>query len=101
MIRITFVYEGTEFESFSMRGHATSAPYGEDLVCAGCSAVALGGLNALEHPDDFDIKTEEGVLEVKAKTAVTLHDQTVLSTIERQLESLAFSYPKNVRLERK
>ncbi|MFC5712653.1 ribosomal-processing cysteine protease Prp [Thalassorhabdus alkalitolerans] len=33
--------------SFSMSGHAESGPYGQDIVCAGASAVSLGAVNGI------------------------------------------------------
>src|SRR6185437_7382930 len=33
--------------SFKMRGHAEYADHGQDIVCAGASAVAFGSINAL------------------------------------------------------
>ncbi|MCD7032932.1 ribosomal-processing cysteine protease Prp [Metabacillus sp. GX 13764] len=34
-------------QSFSLSGHAQSADYGKDLVCAGASAVVFGSINAV------------------------------------------------------
>ena len=34
--------------SFTMSGHANFAKHGEDIVCAGASAVTLGTVNAIE-----------------------------------------------------
>lgn len=34
-------------ESFTMNGHALFANHGEDIVCAGASAVSFGMINAL------------------------------------------------------
>ncbi|MGJ9386135.1 ribosomal-processing cysteine protease Prp [Salipaludibacillus sp. CF4.18] len=32
---------------FTMSGHADAGPYGQDLVCAGASAVSFGTVNAI------------------------------------------------------
>ena len=34
-------------ESFTMNGHASFAEHGQDLVCAGASAVSFGSINAI------------------------------------------------------
>lgn len=36
-----------EIMAFTVSGHANSAPHGEDLVCAGVSAVTFGTINAI------------------------------------------------------
>ena len=35
--------------SISIKGHADSAPKGQDLVCAGVSSIGVGLLNALDE----------------------------------------------------
>ncbi len=40
MIRITFTCQGSEIQGFSVEGHAGFAPEGEDIYCAGVSAIA-------------------------------------------------------------
>ncbi|MGG1677568.1 ribosomal-processing cysteine protease Prp [Neobacillus sp. NRS-1170] len=49
MIRITInrTDAGT-IHSFIMSGHANFAEHGEDIVCAGASAVSFGTVNAIE-----------------------------------------------------
>ncbi|SDZ03743.1 hypothetical protein SAMN05421736_105173 [Evansella caseinilytica] len=34
-------------QTFTMSGHAESGPHGQDLVCAGASAVSFGAVNAI------------------------------------------------------
>ncbi|GAK12605.1 ribosomal-processing cysteine protease Prp [Geomicrobium sp. JCM 19039] len=50
MIRLTIVRneENRTIHSFELSGHANAAEYGEDIVCAGVSAVAIGTVNAIE-----------------------------------------------------
>jgi uncharacterized protein YsxB (DUF464 family) len=47
MITILLKETDGHFVSLEAKGHANSAPYGADLVCAAVSAVILGGFNAL------------------------------------------------------
>ena len=37
-----------KIHSFTMSGHADFAAHGEDIVCAGASAVSIGMVNAIE-----------------------------------------------------
>ncbi|NMD70557.1 ribosomal-processing cysteine protease Prp [Bacillus sp. DNRA2] len=49
MINITINRtESGTIHSFTMNGHANFARHGEDLVCAGASAVSFGSVNAIE-----------------------------------------------------
>ena len=101
MITATFFYDEAErIVGFRVSGHAMSAPYGEDLVCAAASAIAFGGANALLD-EGYETKTGEGELEIRNRKGISLHDQTVLMTILRQFETLEASNKKYVRVERK
>ncbi|HEY2420811.1 MAG TPA: ribosomal-processing cysteine protease Prp [Neobacillus sp.] len=49
MIRMTIKRTKTgDIQSFTMSGHADFADHGEDIVCAGASAVSIGTVNAIE-----------------------------------------------------
>lgn len=102
MIHVIFVDENTKIKSFEVKGHAGSGPYGHDLVCSAVSGIILGGLNNLQDGDDhYKIEVKEGYVCFETLKEVSKHDQIVLETIEKQIESVAVSYPKNAKLERK
>ena len=101
MISIVLKEIDGHFVSLEAKGHANTAPYGADLVCAAVSAVLLGGFNALEEEKSYEVKTSEGYASLKAKSIPSEHDAIVLSTLITQLTSLASSHPEGVRLERK
>ncbi|MBB5174378.1 ribosomal-processing cysteine protease Prp [Texcoconibacillus texcoconensis] len=49
MIRVSIERnQDGKIDAFSMEGHADFAPHGQDLVCAGASAVAFGAVNAID-----------------------------------------------------
>jgi uncharacterized protein YsxB (DUF464 family) len=52
-VLITHKTDGS-FVSLEAKGHANSAPKGEDLVCAAVSGIVLGGLNS---PTDEGLRT--------------------------------------------
>lgn len=64
MIRAHFQRDDAgDFQSFRITGHAESAPHGEDLVCAGVSALVVACENSLTL-QGVDIETtadDEGV----------------------------------------
>jgi len=99
MIKAKFVFDGSSISLVEVKGHANSAPKGEDLVCAGVSAILLGGLNALD--EKYEVKIEDGYLLLGVNKTLGKHDAVVLETVYRQIKSLAESYPQYVRLERK
>lgn len=102
MIHVAFVENDNGFVSIEIKGHAGSGPYGHDLVCSAISAIVLGGLNNLQDGDDsYRSEVKEGYVYLEALKEVSEHDKIVLETIEKQLESVASSCPKNAKLERK
>ncbi|PTM58280.1 ribosomal-processing cysteine protease Prp [Desmospora activa] len=46
-IRVKRDREG-RLDQVSIRGHAQAGPYGQDLVCAAVSGIAIGQVNAIE-----------------------------------------------------
>lgn len=58
MIRLCFYRRGEDILGFAMKGHAEAAPYGEDIVCAGISALMINTINSMEHLLSFEKETE-------------------------------------------
>ncbi|QHS22898.1 ribosomal-processing cysteine protease Prp [Virgibacillus sp. MSP4-1] len=52
-----------EIQSFELKGHAESGPYGHDLVCAAVSAVSFGAVNAVIQLCDVEPRIEQDVEE--------------------------------------
>lgn len=99
MVKVSIQYRGSGFGSLEIKGHADSAPYGQDLVCAAISAVSLGALNAIEKEDDFVISVEEGDIKVTSKGAISEHDETVLETLIIQLKTIESSYKSSIEIK--
>ena len=77
-----------------VKGHANSAPHGEDLVCAGVSAVLTGGFNNLKNHKEYELKLDEGYALFKADAELDAHDEVVIETIICGLKSIHESYPQ-------
>nr|WP_295971794.1 ribosomal-processing cysteine protease Prp [uncultured Bacillus sp.] len=61
MINITIYRKKTgSIQSFSMSGHALFAEKGQDIVCAGASAVSFGTINAIHELTGVTPKIEQG-----------------------------------------
>ncbi len=84
--------------SIEVKGHANSAEYGKDLVCAAVSTVMTGGMNALQDKE-YDFKLEEGHIYVKALDIPSDYDSVVLKTMEVQLMTIEESNHKYVQIE--
>ena len=94
MIKVKAVIPGGKFESLRVKGHAEFAPGGQDLVCAGVSAIVVGGINALKYREMFEIFQKPGlaVIKLKPKEEITNYDAVVINTMLEQLETIAESY---------
>jgi len=82
----------------SVSDHACFAEHGQDIVCAGISAITFGGLNALcaEGLDERLIQISDGKVNVDLTTDEKI--QTVARTIEMQLETIQDSYPEHIQI---
>lgn len=104
MIEVNIVYCKSNIISFTVTGHAGYAPEGEDICCAGVSAVTqtalLGLLKHLSRPPVY--KVEKGI--IKCELPFDLQDedmkaaQIILSTMEAGLLSMADSYEGYLRV---
>lgn len=56
MITVTLTMRNKCIYAFTVSGHANTAPYGQDLVCAAVTAVTVGTINAIE--DLLKVKPE-------------------------------------------
>ncbi|BAB06729.1 ribosomal-processing cysteine protease Prp [Halalkalibacterium halodurans] len=93
--------------SFTMSGHADAGPYGQDLVCAGASAVALGTVNAIIALCQVELVTEmenEGGF-LRCRVPNDLEETTfekvqlLLEGMNISLQSIAESYGEHIQIE--
>ena len=71
---------------------------GHDLVCAGVSAVIMGGLNGLENHENFIIDVKDGYVSLIAKSLPSKRDEIVLATITTSLLTIEQSYRKYIKI---
>lgn len=101
MIRVIVNTRNDEVISLEVSGHAEFAEYGKDIVCASCSLISTGLLNALDEMvhskcrlirenNRIYIEVLENVQEV----------QTIMNTGIIQLETLSEAFPKYVKIKR-
>lgn len=94
MIQATFKRKDNKIYWFKVTGHANSAPYGQDIVCAGVSSLYITITNQLlklgrtfERDEGFFILDGQAKEEV---CVVLLHDG---------IKSIAEEYPEYVIVE--
>lgn len=88
-----------------VQGHACSAPYGQDLVCAGVSALVatLGAViceyAAAEIASDVEVRIAPGDTEIscKPKDGEERSVAAVYHTVVTGLQCMAAEYPEYVR----
>lgn len=88
--------------SFKMTGHAGSGQYGEDIVCAAASVLAITTVNALDevatvHPSLTSDDANGGYL------ALTMHDrnqaaETILATFTLGMTQIAEKYAQFITI---
>jgi hypothetical protein len=94
-------------ESFSIDGHANYAKHGEDIVCAGVSAVTVGTVNSIEALTGvvLDSKMKNGFLSGRL-TSVKSPDtfaqvQLLLESMIVMLQTIAESYGTYIEIHDK
>ena len=100
MIRVTFHKKDHELVSFEMTGHAGFGEHGEDIVCAGVSALAITTVNSIEKLAGYQpivdvdevkggylyFEVVRGVTKVQAQTTQILLNSLLLGLEDIQSE---------------
>lgn len=107
MIQVTFTKKEQEIVSFEMTGHAAFAEYGQDIVCAAVSALAITTVNSIEKLAKYapicQVDEADGgylYMEIVAglsKTQATI-SQILLQSLLVGLEDIQQEYPENLTL---
>ena len=101
MITMTVVRnDAGDMVSFSVKGHAGTAPRGQDIVCAGVSALTQAALLGLkEHLQrEFRWKAEQGDMAMELSGHPDALTNAILETMMLGLYEIAKLYPKYLRI---
>ena len=98
MIKITASRKNGKIVNLTVKGHANSAPKGEDLVCAAVSSILVGGCNALSQPNCFAIKLDSGDASITELNHANEHDYEVLEVMLVQFKSVEETSPKFLKV---
>ena len=102
MIKVTVFKTNDLISKIEVKGHSGYANKGQDIVCAGVSAITIGGLNAIHQltgkiPEH--VIEEDGYASIQFKTSK--QEQLIAQICLIQLKSIAESYKKYVKITEK
>jgi len=92
-------------QSFKIKGHANYAKAGEDIVCAGVSAVTVGTVNSIETLTGITLNCDmhngflSGVIPLIEDDATGSKVQLLLESMLVMLNNIAESYGKYILIE--
>ncbi|EGO64432.1 ribosomal-processing cysteine protease Prp [Acetonema longum] len=101
MIKITITRDQSgNIVTFYVKGHAGIAPRGQDIVCAGVSALAQAALLGIKvHLNrDFQWRVAHGDIEMRLAGKPDALTNAVLETMVLGLLEIVRNYPKNIRM---
>ncbi len=99
MISVVITRKNSKVTSLKVSGHAEYDKRGKDIVCAGVSAIVIGGFNALaEKNSKVDFLVNDNVSKVEIKD-MNEELQIILETMIIQLKTIQQSYAKYLNIK--
>lgn len=99
MIKVTISYFNNSINEIIVKGHSNYASKGHDIVCAGVSAIVIGGINAIDslvNNHNINYEVEDGY--VRLNNLANIEVQNILKIIIVQLKSVEDSYSKHIEI---
>ena len=94
-----YIYLNDSINELIVKGHSNYAPKGSDIVCAGVSAIVVGGINAicsLVKENNINYEVEDGYVRLTSLNNIEV--QNILKVIIVQLKSVEDSYSKHIKI---
>ena len=99
--------EERHINSFEMSGHADFGPHGQDLVCAGASAITFGAINAVaklcQVKPDIDMEDDGGFLRCTIPAGIDVQTyekvQLLFEGMLVALRSIEAEYGKHIKIQ--
>lgn len=98
MIKVTIKYSNNNVNELEVKGHSNFAEKGKDIVCAGVSAIVIGGINAITSLTNFKINYEVDDGYVKLTNLNDIEVQKIIKVVIIQLKSVEDSYSKHIKI---
>lgn len=102
MINIVVEKKEDKISRLSIKGHALFENRGKDIVCAGVSAIVVGGINAINEfglIDYCEYTIEEGRIDMLIKDCLHSEMQVILETLLIQLKTIEESYSDYISIQ--
>ena len=99
MIRVAINYCNDSITEFKVTGHSNFAEKGKDIVCAGVSAIVVGGINAitsLVNNHNINYEVDDGF--VRLTNLANYEVQKILNILIVQLRTVEDSYSKFIKI---
>ena len=93
--------EAESITGFEFKGHAGFAESGQDIVCAACSLVSIGLLNAIDEmcSEQCELLKEDNRIYIEVKES-NERLQTILNAGIIQYRTLAEEFGKYIRIRK-
>ena len=100
MIKIQINKTNDKYCSLVVSGHSNYDEHGKDIVCAGVSAIVVGGLNALgiENKKSISYRVDDGYVNLDVLDIENDNIQLIMSVIVVQLRTIEESYKKYIKI---
>ncbi len=102
MINIIVEKKENKISRLTISGHALFDEHGKDIVCAGVSTIAIGGLNAINEfglMDYCEYTVDEGHVDMLIKDCVKNELQVILETLYIQFKTIEESYSNYISIQ--
>ncbi len=101
MIRVIYQKKDDRISYIRVRGHAESAEYGKDLICASVSSIMFGLMNALDELDeDIEIRQLTNDIEIRNHSTSEVAEN-YFRLVLVQLRTIEEAYGDFIKVERK
>lgn len=106
MIKIKLSKSNDNYKELRVSGHSYFADYGNNIVCAAISVLTIGIINGLTEVcniTDLDIKSKDGLIEVKIPNNLSQEEYNYIKmffdTLLLSYEQITEEYPNEIKLE--
>ncbi|HWR41572.1 ribosomal-processing cysteine protease Prp [Sporomusa sp.] len=101
MITVTLIRDNNQaITGFMVNGHAQAAPHGQDIVCAGVSALTQSSIMGIERhlQREINLVQDRNGLKIELADRPDSLTAAVFETMLLGLTEIAKLYPKSVRI---
>lgn len=103
MVKVEIGRQENYIISFHVYGHANTAAYGKDLVCAGISTLVQSVIYTLSEylKCEIEYQIKSGNTSLKLVSKPNSETEAVLQTLFNGLVGIQEIYPKNLKISEK